>query len=55
MGNWIIGLWTIGNNDAVAVIVSAVVAVGRPQASDKATTKVLENFETEIRRKKSRK
>ena len=34
---------------------SAVVAVGRPQASDKAGTMIFENSETENERKKSQK
>ena len=55
MGYWIVGSWTVDNNNVVAEVVSAVVAVGRPQASDKPAAMVLENSETEIGRKKSRK
>ena len=55
MGDWIVGLWTVNNNDAMMAVVSAVVVVGKPQASDKAATVVLENFETKIGSKKSQK
>ena len=44
MEDWIVGMWTIGNNGAMAAIVSATVVVGRPRASNKPSTMVLDNL-----------